>query len=489
MCRRCDVIVAMACDVGDAVIAVMMGAETAVLGGAAGLFVARWSVSPPSGECSIVNKDTVTALAARWVDGAVDQVAVGNSDKLSFLDATTLSVLRWEWVTQVSNAATCRCNVCSTVLSPPVFLMQLSTTSGAPIDGAITGLDYDSCGSLWVATPVCVNVVAVNGSIYRIAGLQGLPMNNLTSVVADGGIAGDVPRAAALLLVITYVFLLCTGSVWLGSTLGAMRFSPRLGPACFESVGSQWGSFRYYAGMRYLPSDSVRSVASAGNRTVILTSAGITLVEHQEWTLAAKANHYAVDVLPRIDQRYGFVADCSLPSPGDVSSPTCSVGESDGLWTSIQLAAEALRYATEPSDALLATIQRRLAAMEVPLTAVTIAVAVTVPAAAAAAAAAAAVIADATTAVAAVTAVQLLYNTTGIAGYPARTTGRLGDPGVPSSPTGWWHPSTTVAGWMWLGNTSSDEIVGHFFSLPLAYNHVGGNASGAADTIRYPVFA
>jgi hypothetical protein len=31
-----------------------------------------------------------------------------------------------------------------------------------------------------------------------------------------------------------------------------------------------------------------------------------------------------------------------------------------------------------------------------------------------------------------------------------------------------WHPSPTMKGWWWKGDTSSDEVVGHMFALTVA---------------------
>ncbi len=83
----------------------------------------------------------------------------------------------------------------------------------------------------------------------------------------------------------------------------------------------------------------------------------------QAWTLHDKATYFS-GVLGRHDRR-GFISDCSLPSPGDVTSLVCGAGESDGLWTGIALAAESLQFAVEPSPALQAALVRRIDAMQV----------------------------------------------------------------------------------------------------------------------------
>ncbi len=50
----------------------------------------------------------------------------------------------------------------------------MDTTQGGVLDGAVAALAFDSCGDLWVATALCLNVLsAANGTVSRIAGLQG----------------------------------------------------------------------------------------------------------------------------------------------------------------------------------------------------------------------------------------------------------------------------------------------------------------------------
>ena len=35
-----------------------------------------------------------------------------------------------------------------------------------------------------------------------------------------------------------------------------------------------------------------------------------------------------------------------------------------------------------------------------------------------------------------------------------------------------WHTSTSIPGWRWKGDTSSDEVVGHMFAYPIVYDLV-----------------
>ena len=35
-----------------------------------------------------------------------------------------------------------------------------------------------------------------------------------------------------------------------------------------------------------------------------------------------------------------------------------------------------------------------------------------------------------------------------------------------------WHDSAGISGWQWLGDTSSDTVVGHMFAYPIIYDLV-----------------
>src|SRR5436309_14647214 len=65
-----------------------------------------------------------------------------------------------------------------------------------------------------------------------------------------------------------------------------------------------------------------------------------------------------------------------------------------------------------------------------------------------------------------VKAILFLEKITGIPGFPARSFIKKGDP-LPKS--GEWH-WTADGQYYWKGDTSSDEIVGHFFIFSIAYD-------------------
>jgi len=62
-----------------------------------------------------------------------------------------------------------------------------------------------------------------------------------------------------------------------------------------------------------------------------------------------------------------------------------------------------------------------------------------------------------------------LESITGVPGFPARSFIRTGVDAQPAD--GEWH-DTVDGQWRWKGDTSSDEIVGHFFVYPIYYDLV-----------------
>ena len=181
---------------------------------------------------------------------------------------------------------------------------------------------------------------------------------------------------------------------------------------------------QYYQGPRYLPDDSVEHIEALRDRPGVLvrTRTGVSRIELRPMRLAEKAAAFERRVEARHD-RLGFVAPSVLDRPGDLTSSRPHPDDNDGLWTAMYGAAECFRYAVTHSPAALARARR------------------------------------------AVEAVLKLEEVTGRPGYPARSYIRHGDW---RSQDGTWHwsPDGAVE---WKSDTSSDEIVGHFYLFALAH--------------------
>ena len=174
--------------------------------------------------------------------------------------------------------------------------------------------------------------------------------------------------------------------------------------------------------MRYLPDDEVQQLAADQAAGMwVRTRTGISHVELRPMTLAAKAALFEERVRKRHD-RHGLVSPSNLRVPGDLSTNQMRDDDNDGLWTSMYAAAECFRYAVTKSPEALANAKKSAEA------------------------------------------VLFLEEVTGKRGFPARSYIRKGEP-MPHD--GQWH-WTPDGEYYWKGDTSSDEIVGHFFLYAVA---------------------
>lgn len=233
--------------------------------------------------------------------GSVGTLATGSEDVVALYNVPVSDgpaapqLSRWEWVTRLSDEA------------------------GGVYDGPAQRMAFGADGSLYVATPVCVNVRHTNGSVSRLGWREGYPMNSTTSV--------DVEHE--------------TGNILVGSPYGA---------ALWESARGAW---RYFYGARYLAGSSVVGPLLAASPTVsvVSTDGGLTVLESQQWTLAMKAEQMEAILKARHD-RHGLVGDCSLGSFGNLSSFAGHDDDNNGLWTSLVVGALALKHAvTGDADA------------------------------------------------------------------------------------------------------------------------------------------
>jgi len=215
-----------------------------------------------------------------------------------------------------------------------------------------------------------------------------------------------------------------SGAVWLGGDQGAARFDPK--------AKHRWDRWQYFHGQRWLQDNSVQNItvekSGSALKAWIRTRTGISLIEWRPMTLEQKARYFEERVEAR-HVRHGMVADSRLDVRGDVSSSVTHDNDNDGLWTSIYLGAQAYRYAVTRDPAARERAQRSM---------------------------------------------QLLIRLeeiTGIPGFPARSFVSTNEP-VPTS--GEWH-LTPDKKWLWKADTSSDEIVGHYFGYALYYDLVAND--------------
>ena len=192
---------------------------------------------------------------------------------------------------------------------------------------------------------------------------------------------------------------------WAGGPQGAVRYS------------DGYKSVEYFGGRRWLPDDHVTGIGTDGTATWLETSKGFARIEYKPMTLEDKSRHFVERVQKR-HNRWGLTSDSRLRVAGDLSTNLMVSSDNDGLWTAIYVAAECFRYKVTGEADARENARRGMAA------------------------------------------ILRLESIAGIRGFPARSFIKVGEDLQPGD--GEWH-DTPDKQWRWKGDTSSDEIVGHYF--------------------------
>jgi hypothetical protein len=210
--------------------------------------------------------------------------------------------------------------------------------------------------------------------------------------------------------------------IWIGTRQGAVR------------LGRDLRTREYFGGRRWLPDDHVTGIGFDGDATWLETNSGYARIASVPMTLTEKSRAFVSRVQAR-HNRWGLTADSRLQIPGDLTSSQPISTDNDGLWTAMYVAAECFRYkVTGEADARSNARQG-------------------------------------------MTAMLRLEAITGISGFPARSFIKVGQDVQPSD--GEWQ-DTPDKQWRWKGDTSSDEIVGHYFVYPIYYDLVADEAEKPA---------
>lgn len=198
------------------------------------------------------------------------------------------------------------------------------------------------------------------------------------------------------------------GTIWVGGVQGAARL--------------RHGKWRYFAGKRWLPTDCVNSITvDEQNRAWISTDAGLSSIESVRMTLTEKASHYEQITAAR-HNRDGFVTECLLTVSGETESFLYEASDNDGLWTALYLCAESFRWAvTQDEDARNLARRSMRALLD-------------------------------------------LVRYTGIQGFPARAMMRRYERAMQSEPLANWISSPVDPDVLYKGDTSSDELDGHYLA-------------------------
>lgn len=213
------------------------------------------------------------------------------------------------------------------------------------------------------------------------------------------------------------------GDLWIGTTRGAVR-----------KTGSD---FHFFGAQRWLPNDSVRDIAVSGRAVYIATDGGLGIIRYEPFTLAKKAAYFERELEDWNFKRLGFVH--KLYWSGQENGWLREVSDNDGGHTAHYLGAMSFKYAATGDE------QARAQAVE------------------------------------AFKAMVWLDDITPKPGFIARSIwsvksdkgqrSRHGSGGLPAK----WYP-TEDGLWIWKGDTSSDEVNGHFYSVCLFHDLVAKGA-------------
>jgi len=280
------------------------------------------------------------------------------------------------------------------------------------LSASVRGLAFAPDGSLWIG--------GLGGiTIYRNGKRVGerTPADGLPSVQVQ-----CVRRAP-------------DGRMWVGTPVGVTR-----------TDGKRWSLLH---SLRWLPDDDVRDVAFEKDGTAwVATAGGVSAIRRRMLTLAEKAQYYLSVCLARHVREPGLVEKCLLQVPGDVHSWKPRDDDNDGEYTGMYLAMESFRYAVTKDPAAQANARRAFHAL------------------------------------------RLLQLVTDTPGFVARTVipadwKSMNDPNRTYTDAEWadehvsdprhkrvherWRLSKDGK-WLWKGDTSSDEITGHFYGYLFFYD-------------------
>ncbi len=191
-------------------------------------------------------------------------------------------------------------------------------------------------------------------------------------------------------------------------------------------VRADAAGWHYHQGPRWLPADDVLAVAaSPAGGVYAATPGGLARLRPGATTLAARADALLHRLRTRHLRLGAYVEETvdGRPVPSD----------NDGLWTGMYLAAECHRFAATAAEDARASADQAFAALE------------------------------------------RLEAVTTIPGYPTKA---IVEAGAGDPADGPWYPSADGR-WLWKGNCSSDEIVGHMYGCTLYFDLVA-DAAGRA---------
>ena len=211
------------------------------------------------------------------------------------------------------------------------------------------------------------------------------------------------------------------GGMWFASDVGVIHLTR--------------GNLKYYSADRWVPDNDVHDVALSPDSESVYaaTDKGLSVLFERELSLADKAALYE-DMIETYHVRRGFVATRTIRNY-DMDDGEVQISDNDGLWTACYTAAQCFRYAVTGEQDARSHAKRGMQAM------------------------------------------LLLMRITGIPGFTARAVRYAGETGFGDGNKEW-HPAPDGS-CEWKGETSSDEMTGHFFGGSIYYDLCADDAEKA----------
>lgn len=205
--------------------------------------------------------------------------------------------------------------------------------------------------------------------------------------------------------------------LWIGTERGAVR-----------KVGDEW---QYFGASHWLPNNKVNAIAVDGRKVYIATDGGLGIIEYEEYTLHKKASFYERHLNEWGHKRLGFIQTVYQKDGEWIRE----VSDNDGAHTATYLAAMCYKYKVTGEESAREEAIETFNAM---------------------------IWLDRVTPIDGLIA-RSIYSVEGDKGEK----GKHGSGGLPAK----WY-ATKDGNWYWKGDTSSDEVIAHFYSVSLFHDLV-----------------
>ena len=191
------------------------------------------------------------------------------------------------------------------------------------------------------------------------------------------------------------------------------------------------GKISYLSYGVWLMHPTVTKICVSDKGTIAaVTPEGISLITEKYMTLAEKAAHYDEMAVKYFTRNEGYQVSRELRKYGDIESGWLPNSDNDGLFTGLYCASQCFRYAVTGDEAAKANAKRAVEAM-IKLTEVT-----------------------------------------GKKGFTARATRYSHEENYGTGAREEWHACENIPDCEWLGETSSDEMTGHYYAYGIYYDLV-----------------